>query len=90
MPALLDAHHFLDLRFGLQHEVFRRASAKDEDARGEAAGFRVMGTIAAVWFTSRLTSNCSFESRSAIAGRRSCRMDESCPANCVKIGTPYW
>src|SRR5205823_6014547 len=32
VPALLDAHDFLNLRLGLQNEILRRAAAEDEDA----------------------------------------------------------
>ena len=45
-------------------------------------------TMAAVWFTSRFTSNCSFESRSAMAATF-IPIEES-PGELVKIGTPYW
>ena len=33
VALLRDAHHFLDLRLGLQHEIFRRAAAEDEHRR---------------------------------------------------------
>ena len=42
MPAFLDAHHFLDLRLGLEDEIFWAAAAEDEHARRAAAPLGVV------------------------------------------------
>ena len=40
VPALLDPHHFLDLRLGLQHEIFRTATAPKHHAAAATRAFR--------------------------------------------------
>ena len=87
MALFLDAHHFLNLRLGLQHEVFRRTAAQNEHAGFVAAGFRFVNDRRPSGSRRGSRPSISFESRMAIAA--TFMPIELSPGLLVKMGMPH-
>jgi len=66
MAFFRDAHDLLDLRFGLQHEIFRRPSAQNENRGFPPARFRLIDNGRRL-IDIAMTSSINLESRMAMA-----------------------